>query len=120
MLTLDSINAARNRLRDQIHETPLLSSRTISGPVGAACYLKCENVQKTGSFKPRGALNLISQLSDVERGRGVVTISAGNHAQAVAWAAARAGISATVVMPANASQTKADRRHAGERVANKS
>ena len=108
MLTLDSINAARKRLREQIHETPLLSSRTISGPVGAACYLKCENVQKTGSFKPRGALNLISQLSDVERGRGVVTISAGNHAQAVAWAAARAGIPATVVMPANASQTKAD------------
>ncbi len=107
MLTLDSINAARDRLRGQIHETPLLSSRTISEAVGATCYLKCENLQKTGSFKPRGALNLMSQPSDADRGRGVVTISAGNHAQAVAWAAARAGIPATVVMPANASQTKA-------------
>jgi len=105
MLSLDSINAARDRLRSQIHETPLLSSRTISEAVGAVCYLKCENVQKTGSFKPRGALNLMSQLSDADR--GVVTISAGNHAQAVAWAAARAGIPATVVMPANASPTKA-------------
>jgi len=69
--------------------------------------LKCENLQKTGSFKVRGALNLILELDDVARSRGVVTISAGNHAQAVAWAAARAGISATVVMPADASPTKA-------------
>ena len=108
MLTLDGITAAQARLRSQIHETPLLSSRTISELVGEACYLKCENVQKTGSFKPRGALNLMAQLSDAERNRGVVTISAGNHAQAVAWAAARAGIPATVVMPAKASKTKAD------------
>lgn len=109
MLTLDGITAAQARLRGQIHETtPLLSSRTISEFVGAACYLKCENLQKTGSFKPRGALNLMAQLSAEERSRGVVTISAGNHAQAVAWAAARAEISATVVMPATASQTKAD------------
>ena len=107
MLNLASLQEARARLDGQIHETPLLSSRTISERVGAAVVLKCENVQKTGSFKPRGALNLMSQLSEAERARGVVTISAGNHAQAVAWAAARTGLQATVVMPANASPTKA-------------
>jgi threonine dehydratase len=74
--------------------------------VGRPVFLKCENLQKTGSFKVRGALNLILELDDVARARGVATISAGNHAQAVGWAAARAGISATVVMPANASPTK--------------
>jgi threonine dehydratase len=75
--------------------------------VGRPVFLKCENLQKTGSFKVRGALNRILELDDVARGRGVATVSAGNHAQAVAWAAARAGISATVVMPADASPTKA-------------
>ncbi|MEE8117025.1 MAG: threonine/serine dehydratase, partial [Gemmatimonadales bacterium] len=71
-------------------------------------HLKCENLQKTGSFKPRGVLNKISQLSDDERAAGVVTISAGNHAQALAWAATRLGVTATVVMPAGTSRTKAD------------
>ena len=84
----------------------MVSSRTLSERVGRPVFLKCENLQKTGSFKVRGALNLILELDDVARGPGVVTISAGNHAQAVAWSAARAGISATVVMPANASPTK--------------
>ncbi len=108
MSDLGQLRAARDRLRSLIHETPLLSSRTISTSIGANCFLKCEHLQKTGSFKPRGALNLMSQLSEEERSRGVVTISAGNHAAAVAWAAAKARIAATVVMPANASQTKAD------------
>ncbi len=90
-----------------MHETPLLSATKIGERVGARLHLKCENLQKTGSFKPRGVLNKISQLSDDERAAGVVTISAGNHAQALAWAATRLGVTATVVMPAAASRTKA-------------
>ena len=70
--------------------------------------LKCENLQKTGSFKPRGALNKVLGLPDSARRRGVVTVSAGNHAQALAWAARTANVSATVVMPAQASQAKAE------------
>jgi threonine dehydratase len=74
--------------------------------VDAPVYLKCENLQKTGSFKVRGALNRLLTLSDAERARGVSTISAGNHAQAVAWAARSAGVRSVVVMPEHASPTK--------------
>ncbi len=103
---LEHLQEAQARISGSLHRTPVVSSRTLSERVGRPVFLKCENLQKTGSFKVRGALNLILELDDVARGRGVVTISAGNHAQAVAWSAARAGISATVVMPANASPTK--------------
>jgi threonine dehydratase len=81
-------------------------SETLSRLVGAPLYLKCENLQKTGSFKVRGALNRLLTLTDRERARGVSTISAGNHAQAVAWAAAAAGVRSVVVMPEHASPTK--------------
>jgi threonine dehydratase len=104
---LENLQEARARISGSLHRTPVVSSRTLSERVGRPVFLKCENLQKTGSFKVRGALNRILELDDVARGRGVATVSAGNHAQAVAWAAARAGISATVVMPANASPTKA-------------
>ena len=105
--TLEHLEAARRRVSAAVHRTPVLSSRTLSEIVGGTVLLKCENLQKTGSFKVRGALNRLAALDDDARRRGVVTISAGNHAQAVAWAAARTGISATVVMNAQASPTKA-------------
>ena len=104
---IDDLNVARARISAAVHRTPTVSSRTLSELVGRPVLLKCENLQKTGSFKVRGALNRILHLDDPARERGVVTISAGNHAQAVAWAAARTGISATVVMPAHPSPAKA-------------
>jgi len=84
-----------------------MSATRLGERVGVRLYLKCENFQKTGSFKARGALNHVAQLSDAERERGVITFSAGNHAQALAWAARAAGVRATVVMPAAASPAKA-------------
>ena len=104
---LEHLQEAQARISGSLHRTPAVSSRALSERVGRPVILKCENLQKTGSFKVRGALNSILELDDVARGRGVVAASAGNHAQAVAWAAARAGVSATVVMPANALPTKA-------------
>jgi threonine dehydratase len=89
-----------------VHRTPLVSSATLSERVGAPVYLKCENLQKTGAFKVRGALHRLLRLTGEERARGVITISAGNHAQAVAWAARSAGVHAVVVMPEAASQAK--------------
>ena len=103
---LEHLQEAQARISGSLHRTPAVSSHALSERVGRTVILKCENLQKTGSFKVRGALNSILELDDVARGRGVVAASAGNHAQAVAWAAARAGVSATVVMPANALPTK--------------
>jgi len=105
-LTLDHLLAARARIVDAVHRTPLLPSRTLSDRIGAPVWLKCENLQKTGAFKVRGALNRLLTLSPEEQARGVSTISAGNHAQAVAWAASAAGVSSTVVMMEHASPTK--------------
>lgn len=99
---------ARARIAGSVHRTPLIRSRTLSERIGAPLYLKCENLQKTGAFKVRGALHRLLRLSDEERARGVVTISAGNHAQAVAWAAAAAGTRAVVVMPEHASPAKVE------------
>ncbi|GMV08139.1 MAG: serine/threonine dehydratase [Gemmatimonadota bacterium] len=99
---------ARARVAVSIHRTPLLRSRTLSALVGAPVYLKCENLQKTGAFKVRGALHRLLRLTEEERGRGVVTISAGNHAQAVAWAGRAAGVRAVVVMPEKASPAKVE------------
>jgi len=106
--TLDSINAARRRISGAVHVTPMFTSRILGELSGTdRLSLKCESFQKTGSFKVRGALNAILQLDEEARARGVVTVSAGNHAQAVAWAAASIGVKSTVVMPATASPTKA-------------
>jgi threonine dehydratase len=99
---------ARARVAGSLHRTPLLRSRTLSAAAGAPVYLKCENLQKTGSFKVRGALNRLLRLGEEERKRGVVTISAGNAAQAVAWAARAAGVHAVVVMPEHASPAKVE------------
>lgn len=107
-LSADDFTTAWQRIAPVIHRTPLLSFRTLGRRLAADAVLKCENLQKTGSFKVRGALNSISSLGPAERARGVVTISAGNHAQAVAWAAARAGARAVVVMPEQAARTKVE------------
>ena len=105
-LTAKDFVSARRRVDAAVHRTPLLSFRTLGRNSATAPVLKCENLQKTGSFKVRGALNAIASLGPAERARGVVTISAGNHAQAVAWAAGRVGARAVVVMPERAARTK--------------
>lgn len=107
-ISLDDLNRARDRLTGHVHLTPIQSSSQLSGRIGCRLHFKCENLQKTGSFKVRGALSLMSQLDDEQKQKGVVTISAGNHAQAVAWAAAKSGTRATVVMPQSASPAKVE------------
>jgi threonine dehydratase len=108
MIGLDLIRAAADRIAGRLHRTPLLPATTIGERAGVALQLKCECFQKTGSFKPRGALNKILSLSDDERRRGLVTVSAGNHAQAVAWAARAVGAPCAVVMPEDAPRSKLD------------
>jgi threonine dehydratase len=98
----EDVAAARKVLSEVMLQTPLLRSRVLSERIGGPVYLKCENLQRTGSFKARGAYLRIARLSDAERGRGVVAASAGNHAQGVAFAAATLGTKATVVMPEGA------------------
>ncbi len=100
------IAAAARLLDPVIRRTPLLASRVLSERVGAQVWLKCENLQRTGSFKPRGAYNRIANLPPEARERGVVAASAGNHAQGVAWSAASLGIASTVFMPVGASLPK--------------
>lgn len=107
MITKDDIDAARERIRPHVHETPLLASTRLGNRAGGIrLRLKCESMQRTGSFKARGALNAMMQLSDAERAKGVVTVSAGNHAQALAWASSMVGAECITVMPEGASRTK--------------
>ncbi|HMI82914.1 MAG TPA: threonine/serine dehydratase [Polyangiaceae bacterium] len=108
MIALAEIRAAAQNIAGKVHRTPLLSSSQLAGPTGVRLHLKCESFQKTGSFKARGALNKILSLSADERARGLVTVSAGNHAAAVAWSARIAGCSAVVVMPVDAPKSKID------------
>ncbi len=105
-LQLADIRAAAERLRGEVVETPCLVSRTLSELVGCQVFLKFENHQFTASFKERGALNRMAQLNDAERNAGVLAVSAGNHAQGVAYHAQRMGIPATIVMPRFASAVK--------------
>jgi threonine dehydratase len=102
--TLDDIRAARQRIRPHILTTPLLRSFELDRMVGGTVLLKAECLQRTGSFKIRGALNRLLQLTPDERARGVVAWSSGNHAQGVAAAAQIVGTRATIVMPADAPQ----------------
>src|SRR5690242_2633277 len=106
MLTIDDVLAAQQVIAGRLHRTPLIRNSSLSRLIGAPLYLKLESWQKTGSFKPRGVLNKIAALSQAERQRGLVTASAGNHAQALAWAAAAEGLSCTVVMPHTAPAAK--------------
>lgn len=106
LLTLDMIKVAGERLAGVAKVTPLEYSRTFSRLSGNHVFLKLENMQITGSFKIRGAYNKVMSLSEVEKARGVIAASAGNHAQGVAWAAARAGFPSTIVMPEGAPISK--------------
>jgi len=107
-LHVDHIRAAAERLRGQVVDTPCLHSRTLSQMCGCEVFLKFENHQFTASFKERGALNKMAQLTPAERARGVLAVSAGNHAQGVAYHAQRMGLPATIVMPRFAPAVKVE------------
>jgi threonine dehydratase len=106
VLTLDDVYAARGRIGGRLHRTPMLHSASTSKRVGVPVHFKAELFQRTGAFKPRGVLNKLATLSDDEKARGVISISAGNHAQALAYASALEGIDALVVMWQTASPMK--------------
>jgi threonine dehydratase len=107
-ITLTDIQQAAERIKPYIHRTPVLTNESLNQKVGAQVYLKCENLQKVGAFKFRGASNAVYSLSNEEAARGVCTHSSGNHAQALALAARMRGIPAYIVMPNNAPQVKKD------------
>ncbi|ASP82995.1 beta-hydroxyaspartate dehydratase BhcB [Sinorhizobium meliloti] len=106
--TLSDMNAAHARINPHIHRTPVLTSRFINSLVGAELFFKCENLQKAGAFKARGAANAVFGLSDEQAAKGVATHSSGNHGTCLAYAAGRRGIPCTVVMPRTAPQAKKD------------
>ncbi|HSP15918.1 MAG TPA: threonine/serine dehydratase [Thermoanaerobaculia bacterium] len=106
--SLDQIREAALRIRPHIHRTPLLPSRSLSERAGVEIRIKCENLQRAGSFKIRGAMNALLQIAPEQRKRGVVAFSSGNHAQGVALAAKTLGIPATIVMPENSVRTKVE------------
>ena len=106
LLSLDDVYRARERIAGRLHRTPMLTSATLSKLVGADVRFKAELLQRTGAFKPRGVLNKLATLTDEEKQRGVISISAGNHAQALAYASALEGIDALVVMWQTASPMK--------------
>jgi threonine dehydratase len=106
VVELADVEAARAAIGDRLHRTPMFSSATLSGLVGAHVFFKAELFQKTGSFKPRGVLTNLAALTDEQRQRGVIGISAGNHAQALAWGAGTEGIDALLVMWQGASEAK--------------
>jgi threonine dehydratase len=103
---LSDIQEARQLISKYLHRTPVLQSSCLDDLLGSTNYLKAEIFQKTGSFKPRGALNKILHLSDQEKAKGVIAVSLGNHAQAVAWSAKTTKIAATIVMPTTAQTVK--------------
>ncbi len=105
-IDFDDIRQAAARIAPYAHKTPVLTSRTLDERLGARAFLKCENLQRIGAFKFRGAINAVLQLSDDERRRGVVTHSSGNHAQALALAGRLAGVPVCVVMPKSAPAVK--------------
>jgi threonine ammonia-lyase medium form len=108
MIHLHQVRRAQQHLQGRVHRTPLLGSRTLGERVAASVMLKVEAFQRTGSFKVRGVLNRLAHLSADERARGLVTVSAGNHAQALAFGAALERVRAVVVMPERASRAKVD------------
>jgi threonine dehydratase len=116
LIELHDIESARARIAGRVHRTPMLSARSLGEPLGVRLHLKAELLQKTGSFKPRGVLNKLLAMAPGERARGLVSLSAGNHAAALAWGATAVGVRATIVMPATAVSAKVDatRRYGGE------
>jgi threonine dehydratase len=105
-LTWDLIQEARERIKGKVHRTPVMTSETLDSLAGAQLFFKCENLQKVGAFKARGATNAVFALSDAEASKGVATHSSGNHAAALARAAKLRGITAHIVMPTNAPKAK--------------
>ena len=105
-LTLTTIRAAHERIKSHIHRTPVLSSTILNKKLGAEIFFKCENMQKVGAFKARGACNAVMSLNGDQMRRGVVTHSSGNHGAALAWAAGLRGAKATIVVPNNAPRPK--------------
>src|SRR4030095_10865321 len=106
MLTIDNINAARERISSRIHRTPVITSRLFNQVAGKEVFFKCENLQRAGAFKIRGATNKIQSLTPEEKTRGIVAFSSGNHAQAVALAGNEAGVRVLVAMPEDAPKAK--------------
>ncbi|MHA1888300.1 MAG: pyridoxal-phosphate dependent enzyme [Promethearchaeota archaeon] len=106
MVTYNDIIQAHHRISSEINHTPVMTSRTLNRELNAEIIFKCENFQRVGAFKFRGAFNALSQLSSLQKASGVITHSSGNHAQAVALAASILGIPATIVMPKNSPQVK--------------
>jgi len=107
-ITIQDIHKAAQRIKPYIHRTPVLTNKSLNEKVGANVFMKCENLQKVGAFKFRGASNAVWSLTDEEAKLGVCTHSSGNHAQALALAAKMRGIPAYIVMPNNAPQVKKD------------
>jgi threonine dehydratase len=108
LVSLDNVKSARKAIEGRAYRTPVVHSKNLSKVLGVELFLKLEPMQKTGSFKVRGAINRIGALSAEERKNGVITMSAGNHAQGVAFAATAAGVKSTFVMPANAVKGKVE------------
>src|SRR5437762_934379 len=106
MLTLELIQQAASRIAGRVHRTPVMTSRSFNETAGCEVFFKCENLQRAGAFKARGATNKILSLSDDEKKRGVIAVSSGNHAQAVALASREAGIRAVVCIPDDAPKMK--------------
>src|SRR5204863_2735219 len=106
MLTLELINQAATRIAGRVHRTPVITSRAFNEVAGCEVFFKCENLQRAGAFKARGATNKILSLTDEEKRRGVIAVSSGNHAQAVALAAREASIRAVVCIPDDAPKMK--------------
>ena len=106
MITFDDVRAAAHRIEGAAHRTPVLTSRALDAATGARVFLKAENLQRAGAFKFRGAFNAVAALAPAQRGRGVATVSSGNHAQALALAARLHGTGATILMPHDAPASK--------------
>src|SRR5881296_232213 len=115
-VSIDDVHAAARRLRNRIHRTPVVSCQSMDDATGFAVFLKCENLQRAGAFKIRGALNKLLSLTADERRRGVVAFSSGNHAQGVALAAQMTGTTSIICMPSDAPKLKleATRRYGAE------
>src|SRR6184192_2545090 len=108
MLTLELIKEAAARIAGRVHRTPVVTSRSFNEAAGCEVFFKCENLQRAGAFKARGATNRILALTDDEKKRGVIAVSSGNHAQAVALASREAGIRSVVAIPADAPKAKVE------------
>jgi threonine dehydratase len=116
LLSYSDVEQAASRLEGAAHRTPVLTSTTANARTGAALFFKCENYQRMGAFKFRGAFNAIARFTDAQRAAGVLTFSSGNHAQAIALSARLAGIRATIIMPQDAPALKvqATKEYGGE------